>query len=186
MFKNNKKYKKSIIDYYIFIDYSADLIGYNIIEKKNVHAILQKIVKFRHFKEERRKKIYLIKIKRETKKSNLISFLFKQKIKHIKDNLAMFAEIIEFIRKNDNCLIFMSVDNNQFRAFTRLLEIIPHKDHIIIRKESDLKRNSPEYRLSLIIDTMLNIERMSKWAPPSYYLPLRARFVGTCSSLIGV
>jgi len=101
-------------------------------------------------------------INKQQKNSNLISSILKQKIKHIKDNLLVFAEIIEFVRKNDNCLIFMSVDNNQYRAFMRLLEIIPHKDHIIVRKESDLKRNSPEYRLSLIIDTMLNIERMSK------------------------
>ena len=156
------KKKKREIDYYIFIDYSADLIGYNIIEKKNVQVVLQKIIKFRHYKEERRKRIYLMKIKREIKNSNLISSILKQKIKHIKDNLLVFAEIIEFVRKNDNCLIFMSVDNNQYRAFMRLLEIIPHKDHIIVRKESDLKRNSPEYKLSLIIDTMLNIERMSK------------------------
>jgi len=160
--KTKHKKKKREIDYYIFIDYSADLIGYNIIEKKNVQTILPKIIKFRHFKEERRKRIYLMKIRREIKKSNLTSFIFKQKIKNIKDNLLVFAEIIEFVRKNDNCLIFMSVDNNQFRAFTRLLEMIPHKDHIIVRKESDLKRNSLEYRLSLIIDTMLNIERMSK------------------------
>lgn len=123
---------------------------------------MSKIVKFRHHKEERHKKIYLHKIKREINNSNLISLILKQKIKHIKDNLIIFAEIAEFVRKNDNCLIFMSVDDNQFNAFTGLLSMVPHKDHITVKKESELKRNSPEYKLSLIIDTMLNIERMSK------------------------
>jgi len=35
---------------------------------------------------ERRKKIYLLKIKREIKSSNLIPPLYKQKIKPMKDN----------------------------------------------------------------------------------------------------
>ncbi len=162
MIKNIKYSKKPVIDYYIFIDYSSDLIGYNIIEKEKIQEILPKIAKFRHHKEERHKKIYLHKIKREIKASNLASLLLKQKIMHIKDNLIAFAEIINFVKDNDNCIIFMSVDNNQFRAFTNLLDMIPHKDHIIVKKESELKRQSLEHQLSLIIDTMLNIERMSK------------------------
>jgi len=56
----------------------------------------------------------------------------------------------------------MSVDNNQFKAFTNLLNIILHNDYIIVKKESELKRQSLEHQLRLIIDTMLNIERMSK------------------------
>ena len=154
--------QKRIIDYYIFIDYSSDLICYNIIEREKIPEILPKIAKFRHHKEERHKKIYLHKIKREIKISNLASLLLKQKIKHIKDNLILFAEIIDFVKNNENCIIFMSVDNNQFKAFTNLLNMILHKDHIIVRKESDLKRKSLEHQLNLIIDTMLNIERMSK------------------------
>ena len=161
MIKNNIS-KKSVIDYYIFIDYSSNLIGYNIIEKEKIPEILPKIAKFRHHKEERHKKIYLHKIKREIKNSNLTSLLLKQKIKHIKDNLIVFAEIINFVKNNDNCIIFMSVDNNQFKAFTNLLNMIPHKDHIIVKKESELKRQSLVHQLSLIIDTMLNIERVSK------------------------
>ena len=40
--------------------------------------------------------------------------------------------------------------------------MIAHKDHIKIIKESDLKKDSVNYKLSLIIDTKLNMERMSK------------------------
>ena len=154
--------KKRTFDYYIFIDYSHDLIGYNIIERQKLNLILPRIVKFRHYKEERHKNTYLLKIKKEIKSMKFASFLLKQKIMRIKDNLLLFTEIIEFVKKNDNCLIFMSVDNNQFNAFIRLLNIVPHQEHIKIIKESDLKRRSMEYQLSLIIDTMLNIERMSK------------------------
>ncbi len=78
--------QKRIIDYYIFIDYSFDLIGYNIIQKEKIPQILPKIAKFRHHKEERHKKIYLHKIKREIKNSNLTSLILKQKIMQIKDN----------------------------------------------------------------------------------------------------
>lgn len=149
-------------EYYIYVDYSGNLVGYNIIEKAKIPLILPKIVKFRHYKEERHKRIYLLKIRREIKISNLTSFLLRQKIMHIKDNLLLFAEIIEFVKKNDNCLIFLSVDNNQFNAFTKLLGMIPHKEHITAVMESELKRRSLEHLLSLIIDTMLNLERMSK------------------------
>ena len=159
---NQENKQKRNIDYYIYIDYSAELIGYNIIENEKINLILPKIAKFRHYKEERHKKIYLLKIKREIRNSNLTSLLLRQKIKHIKDNILIFLEVIEFVKNNDNCLIFMSVDNNQFNAFTKLLDMIPHKEHIKIVKESDLKRKSLEHQLSLIIDTMLNLERLSK------------------------
>lgn len=37
-------------DYYIFIDYSENLIGYNIIEKEKVGELLLKTSRFRHYK----------------------------------------------------------------------------------------------------------------------------------------
>ena len=154
--------KREDIDYYIYIDYSFDLVGYNIIEKEKVSALLERIVKFGHYKKERHKRTYLAKIKKLNKKSSLIPLLYKQKIKHMKDNLVIFFEVIEFVKSNDNCAIFLSVDNNQFNAFIRLLDMIPHKQHITIVKESELKKDSIEYRLSLIIDNMLTIERLSK------------------------
>lgn len=153
---------KKEFDYYIFLDYSESLVGYSIIEKRNLSLILPKIIKFRHYKEERHKKTYLLKIKREIKNTGLESLLLKQKIKHINDNLVLFADIIEFIKLYDNCLIFISLDNNQFNAFTRLLDMVPHRQNIVVRNESELRKKSIEYRLSLIIDTMLNIERRDR------------------------
>ena len=162
MIKNIKHSKKPVIDYYIFIDYSSDLIGYNIIQKEKIAEILPKIVKLGHYKEERHRRTYLAKIKKSIGKSDLMPLLYKQKIVHMKDNILIFLEAIEFIKNNDNCAIFLSVDNNQFNAFTKLLDMIPHKKHLTIVKESSLKIGSIEYRLSLIIDNMLVIERMRK------------------------
>ena len=160
--ENENKKQKRVIDFYIFVDYSDYLIGYNIIEKGKVPLIIPKIAKFRHYKDERHKKTYLLKVKREMESSALKSLLLKCKIEHIKHNMMLFVEIIEFVKTHGNCLIFMSVDNNQFNAFMKLLSMIPHEEHIIVVKESDIKRKSLEHQLSLIIDTMLNIERMSK------------------------
>ena len=68
----------------------------------------------------------------------------------------------DFVKKFDYCKIFVSVDNNQFDAFTKLLSLIPHKEHIKVVKESELKKGSVEYRLSLVIDNMLALEKVSK------------------------
>ena len=134
--QNNEKLKMKeekiklypTIDYFIFIDYSADFIGYNIIGKEKVSLLLEKTSKFGH----------------------------------LKDNILIFLEVLEFVGKHDNCAIFLSVDNNQFDAFSRLMAIVPHKEHVTIVKESELKKGSVEYKLSLIIDNMLVIERLSK------------------------
>ena len=157
--KVSKKWK---IDYYIYIDYSKDLIGYNIIERENVELLLKKTSKFEHYKKVRHIGTYLIKIKKILKKKEILELLYTQKIRHLKDNISIFVEVIEFVKTHDNCAIFLSVDNNQFNAFTKLMELVPHKEHLVLVKESDLKKGSVEYKLSLIIDNMLVIERMSK------------------------
>ena len=160
--KKEHKKKKREIDYYIYIDYSDFLVGYMIIQKEKVHGLIQKITKLHHYRKLKHKKAYIKSIKKVFAKGRIMEYLLKCKIKELKDNLSIFVEVIEFIKNHDNCKIFASVDNNQYRAFKKLLDIVPHKDHIILVKESDLKKGSVEYRLSLIIDTKLNIERVSK------------------------
>lgn len=154
--------KKWKIDYYIYIDYSEDLIGYNIIERENAELLLKKISNFEHYKKVRHVGTYLIKIKKIAEKGEILKLLYKQKIRHLKDNITIFVEVIEFVKQHDNCAIFLSVDNNQFNAFAKLIKLVPHKEHLVLVKESDLKKGSIEYKLSLIIDNMLVIERMSK------------------------
>jgi len=160
--KQRNKKKKKAIDYYIFIDYSERLVGYIIVQKEKIQDIIPRITKLHHYKDIKYKKSYIKSIKKVFEKNNIVQYLLKCKIKELKDNLSIFVEVIEFIKKYDNCGIFASVDNNQFDSFKKLLDIIPHKDHIMLVKESDLKKGSVEYKLSLIVDTMLNIERMSK------------------------
>lgn len=80
----------------------------------------------------------------------------------MRNNLIVFSDVIDFVSRNKHCLIFASIDNNQFIAFTKLLMAGEHTSHVKVIKESDLKKGSVEYRLSLIIDTKLNIERVSK------------------------
>ena len=43
-------------DYYIFIDYSEDFIGYNIIGKEKIKELLPRISKIKHYKEIKHKK----------------------------------------------------------------------------------------------------------------------------------
>ncbi|HRZ85520.1 MAG TPA: hypothetical protein P5277_01945 [Candidatus Paceibacterota bacterium] len=67
---------------------------------------------------------------------------------------------IEFININNNCEIFISVDNNQYNSFMKLFNLMPHQDNILILRESCIKKDSNECKLSLIIDNLLNIERL--------------------------
>lgn len=147
------------IDYYIYLDYSERLVGYTIISKEKSNILLPKISKFHHYKDIKYKKAYISSIKKVIITKNILEDLFKHKIKELRENLYIFTEVIEFIKVNNNCAIFASIDDNQYRAFVRLLNLIPNNNHTIVRKESNLKRGSSEYKLSLIIDTLLNLKR---------------------------
>src|SRR3989344_7267986 len=116
--KNNTRIKMKTIDHYIYLDYSENLIGYAIIEREKVNIILPKISKFRHYKDVKHKKQYLAAMKKVISSKKIIEDLTKLKIKELRDNLSIFVGIIDFIKKNDNCAIFASIDNNQYSAFT--------------------------------------------------------------------
>jgi hypothetical protein len=146
-------------DYYIFIDYSENLIGYNIIAKEKIKEILPKITKFRHYRNARDKKVYLKNVKNTFKKENLLDFFLKKKVKHIKDNMELFIDVGEFIKEHANCLIFVSVDNNQYLTFEKFVKFIDGKNIKVI-KESQLREDTFEYRLSLVLDNWLNIQRL--------------------------
>ena len=46
-------------DYYIFIDFSENLIGYSIIENNKLKELLPKILRFRHYEDAKNRKLYL-------------------------------------------------------------------------------------------------------------------------------
>ena len=161
MQKFSSKEIKTHFDYYLYLDYSGDLVGYIIIKKEKISNLLPKITKLHYYKDIKNKKSYISSIKKVLDKNKIIGGFLKTKICKVKDNLYLFVEIVDFVKIKFNEKIFISIDDNQFRAFERLISTMQYRN-IKIVKESTLKKGSTEYKLSLIIDTLLNIERLSK------------------------
>ena len=145
-------------DYYIFIDFSENLIGYNIINYEKMIELLPKISRFSHYKNLRHKKEYLKSIKSRIEKEKILSYFLKHKIKELYKNTDIYTDVLEFIKKNDNCIIFISIDNRQYKAFNKLVGFVDGKK-VIVKKESELVKGTPEYQTSLVLDNLLNIER---------------------------
>jgi len=150
------KYKK--FDYYIFIDFSENLIGYNIISNEKMSELLSKISKFAHYTKLRHKKEYLKSIKKRIEKDKILSYFLRFKIKELYSNADIYADILDFVKKHENCIIFISIDNRQYKAFNKLVGFVYGKK-VVVKKESELVKGTPEYQASLVLDTLLNIER---------------------------
>ncbi len=146
-------------DYYIFIDYSENLLGYIIIERARIKDLLPKIFRFRHYRDAGDRKLYLKNVKQTFKRENLLSYFIKHKIREIRQNMEIFLDVGEFIKNHSNCLIFASIDNKQYNNFQNFVKIVDG-DNIKIIKESELKVGTIEYQISLILDNLLNIERL--------------------------
>lgn len=146
-------------DYYIFIDYSENLIGYSIIENKKLKELLPKISRFRHYKEARNKKLYLKNISKTIKRDSIMSSFLRLKIKEMHKNMDIYLDVLEFLKKHESCIIFISVDNRQYSAFRKMVNIIDG-EKIIVKQESELVRGTREYQASFVLDNLLNIERL--------------------------
>lgn len=146
-------------DYYIFIDYSEELIGYLIINKEKIKEFIPKISKFAHYKEIKHKSAYIRSIRKVIEKNSVLSYTARMKIKRTRDTPEIYSDILEFLKEYNNCIIFISVDNKQYSNFERLVKIIDGSNATIV-KESELKKGSAEYRISLVLDTLLNIQRL--------------------------
>ncbi len=146
-------------DYYIFIDYSENLIGYMTLEKCKVFEFVTKISKFAHYKELKHKSSYLHSIKKVIEKNKVLTYPLKTKIRKTIDTPEIYSDILGFLKNHHNCLIFISVDNKQYSNFERLINIIDGQDVKVV-KENELKKDSNEYKMSLVLDTLLNIERL--------------------------
>jgi|SRR3989339_249383 len=146
-------------DYYIFIDYSVNLIGYSIIEIKKLKELLPKISKFAHYKKVRHKSSYIRAIKKIIEKENVISYFIKYKIREMRQNMEIYLDVLAFLKQHENCIIFVSVDNHEYPNFRKLVKFADGQK-VIIKRESEMSEGTPEYRASLVLDTMLNIERL--------------------------
>ncbi|MBX4212583.1 hypothetical protein KW787_03980 [Candidatus Pacearchaeota archaeon] len=146
-------------DYYVFIDYSENLLGYLIIEKEKIQEFIAKISKFAHYRELKHKHSYLHSIKKVIEKKKVLSYPLKTKIRKTTETPEIYSDILEFLNKHKNCLVFISVDNKQYSNFERLVKIINGSKTKVVR-ESELKKDTFEYRISLVLDTLLNLERL--------------------------
>lgn len=152
---------KQDFDYYIFIDYSENLIGYAIIDKNKTKEILTKITRFRHYRESKNRKLYLKYIKNTIEREKIISYFNKIKIKETRNNLEIYSDVLEFLTKHENCLILISVDDHEYKNFIKLVNIVDG-NKIEVKKECELVQGSPEYKISLVLDNLLNIERRKR------------------------
>ena len=148
-------------DYYIFIDFSENLIGYSIIERSKLKELLPKILRFRHYKDAKNRKLYLKNANNTIKRDNLQSSFLKLKIKGMHKNMEIYLDVLEFLKKHENCIIFISIDNRQYSAFKKMVNIVDGKK-VIVKQESELIKGTPEYQVSLVLDNILNIERLRK------------------------
>jgi len=67
--------------------------------------------------------------------------------------------VFDLCKNRPKSNIFISIDDRQYKGFMKLINILDEKRFTIV-KECKLKKNSEEYKLSLIIDTLLNIKRV--------------------------
>ena len=111
-------------DYYIFIDFSENLIGYSIIENNKLKELLPKILRFRHYKDAKNRKLYLKNANNTIKRDNLQSSFLKLKIKGMHKNMEIYLDVLEFLKKHENCIIFISIDNRQYSAFKKMVNIV--------------------------------------------------------------
>lgn len=153
--------KRKDYDYYIFIDYSGDLIGISIIKQLKIRDLLPKISKFAHYKEKKKRKIYLRNIKETINRENIKSYFEKIKIESVRKNLDLISIVLDFVKKHKNCIIFISIDDYQFKKLRKIIKLIDGHN-VEILKESELKKGTPEHKVSLVIDNLLNIERISR------------------------
>ena len=148
-------------DYYIFIDFSENLIGYSIIKKEKLKELLPKILRFKHYKSTKNRRLYLKNINKTISKNNIKSYFLKLKIKNLRRNMEIYLDVLEFLKKHENCIIFISVDNRQYPTFRKMVNIVDGKN-IIVKQKSELVKGTPEYQTSLVLDNILNIERVKE------------------------
>lgn len=148
-------------DYYLFIDYSEVYLGYLIIEREKIREFLPRVMKFAHYRQLKHKAPYLKSMRKLVDINKIRSYLYKLKIRKTEATPEIYSDILDFLKKNEDKQIFASVDNKQFINFRKMIKSIDGKNVRVI-KESESKRDSPEYKIDLVLDTLLNIERLTK------------------------
>lgn len=154
--------KKEEFDYYIFVDYSENLIGYIIIKKEELKNCLPWIHKLKHYHHLKFRDIYLKTIKTIFEKNDVPECFCKHRITELRHNVELCSEVFEFCKNHLEKRIFISIDDRQYKGFMNFINInkdILNKKRFTIVKEGELRLHSIEYKLNLIIDSLLNLKR---------------------------
>ena len=141
------------------MDYSENLIGYLIIFSEDLVKCIPKITRLKHYREVKKRKLYIKKVKATYKKEKILECFYKKKVREILETPEIFLDIEEFLEKNKDKKIFISIDDRQYPKYHRLVKKNDGENITIVR-ESKLKKNTPEYRINLVLDTWLNIKRL--------------------------
>lgn len=152
---------KEDFDYYIFIDYSENLIGYIIIAKEKINSLILKIPKLKHYKGLKHKTEYLNAANKIFDKKDILGDLSQHRITELRKNLEICSEVVSFCKDFSKSKIFISVDDRQYKGLMKFMELssLINETRFKVIKEGELKKNSVEYKLNLIIDTLLNLKR---------------------------
>ena len=110
---------KKEFDYYIFIDYSDNLIGYIILSREQIKDCVLKTSKLKHYKELKQKKLYLKSMKNLFKRNKVLECLCKHKITELRQNIELCSEVFEFCKDKSESNIFISVDDRQYKGFIK-------------------------------------------------------------------
>ena len=132
---------KSEFDYYVFIDYSENLIGYLFLEKEKIENCLEVASRFNHYRETRNRKLYLKNAKKTFDKKEILACFIKKKIRNVLETPEIFADIARFLKENKKSKIFVSIDDRRYRNFQKFVEILEEKNLKIVN-EGKLKKNS--------------------------------------------
>ena len=95
MYKKTIKRGERNFDYYIYVDYSENLIGYIIIERNKIEELIPKISRFRHYRQSKNRKIYLKHINDTIKKEKIYSSLLEFKIKEMHESIEVYANVLD-------------------------------------------------------------------------------------------
>lgn len=86
-------------EYYIFIDYSEDFLGYLIISQKKISEALKNTLKFAHYRHVKNKRAYLKSIRDRTNNQNLRQY-FITKVRKTSENFEIYNDILAFLKEN--------------------------------------------------------------------------------------
>ena len=75
--------------------------------------------------------------------------------------MEIYLDVLAFLKQHNNCIIFISVDNHEYSNFKKFVKIIDG-EKTVVKQESQLLKGTPEYQASLVLDTLLNLERLRR------------------------